>query len=308
LLPQKCGNCFWSTRDWLKQCPRGLDVPECTYSVTVNDVLSAVESTVRTRSQQTFRLAHAAPCDGVPAQLRAPGAIHATASAFAALRGAEVQHVMQLLKNTLPVALAGQKLALLAPGPADLTRQLRQAGADVVVFTKDLHRHARAAAEGTPGAEPDEPDLRYGNVHHLCTASGSFDIAVLTSQAQPNAHEVFALREALRVVRPGGWLVWSLLIAGRPATVESAGGGPIAYSEERLAVLLKELGVTDVQTPSAEDVATPGRLLRRYGVTTPSRDTLLALVIAKQPTSGSGKGICDRSERDRNMRSTLLPD
>jgi len=31
--PKKCGNCWWSTDDWMEKCPRGLEAPECMASI-----------------------------------------------------------------------------------------------------------------------------------------------------------------------------------------------------------------------------------------------------------------------------------
>jgi hypothetical protein len=306
VLPRRCGNCFWSTREWLKQCPRGLDVPECTHSVTVDDVLTEVGAVVRMRSRETCRLTHAVLFDDAAGETwPAPRAAFATAGSCEALQGMEARHVMQVFKHALPTPTGAHKLALLAPEAGILAQNLRETGVDVVVFSNDLHARARDA-ERASGAVLSETEMRYGNVHHLCAASASFDVAILTSQAQPSAYDLLALREALRVVRPGGCLVWSLLIAGEHDTMQGADGGPAAHSLQRLAALLHELDVADALMPSRQDVTVSAACLRRHGQSTLTGDsTLLALVIAKEPADGAN--VCVTVASECSTRTCCLP-
>ncbi|MEM0100777.1 MAG: glycosyltransferase family 9 protein [Candidatus Methanomethyliaceae archaeon] len=34
LAPAQCGGCWWSTRDWMEQCPRGFEKPICMESIS----------------------------------------------------------------------------------------------------------------------------------------------------------------------------------------------------------------------------------------------------------------------------------
>ena len=44
LSSSACGDCWWSTGDWLSQCPRGLAVPECLDKLTPEKVSQQVEA------------------------------------------------------------------------------------------------------------------------------------------------------------------------------------------------------------------------------------------------------------------------
>jgi ADP-heptose:LPS heptosyltransferase len=57
LKPSKCGNCFWSTQDWLMTCPKGLDEPECTASITPERVLAELEMVIDEHKQLRRRVA-----------------------------------------------------------------------------------------------------------------------------------------------------------------------------------------------------------------------------------------------------------
>lgn len=34
ILPKECGNCWWSTNNWMEKCPAGFDIPICTNSIS----------------------------------------------------------------------------------------------------------------------------------------------------------------------------------------------------------------------------------------------------------------------------------
>ena len=42
-----CSNCWWSTRDWMRSCPRGLREPECMKSIEPADVLDLADKHLR---------------------------------------------------------------------------------------------------------------------------------------------------------------------------------------------------------------------------------------------------------------------
>ena len=43
VTPRLCGNCWWSSDGWMEACPRGLDAPECMYSIEPADVINAIK-------------------------------------------------------------------------------------------------------------------------------------------------------------------------------------------------------------------------------------------------------------------------
>ncbi len=43
VTPRLCGNCWWSTDGWMEACPRGLNAPECMYSIEPADVINEIK-------------------------------------------------------------------------------------------------------------------------------------------------------------------------------------------------------------------------------------------------------------------------
>ena len=44
ITPRLCGNCWWSTDDWMETCPRGLNVPECMNSIEPIDIINKIKN------------------------------------------------------------------------------------------------------------------------------------------------------------------------------------------------------------------------------------------------------------------------
>ncbi|RZD17773.1 MAG: hypothetical protein EVG15_09570 [Candidatus Acididesulfobacter diazotrophicus] len=42
VTPSLCGNCWWSTDDWMENCPRGLSAPECMNSIEPIDIIKSI--------------------------------------------------------------------------------------------------------------------------------------------------------------------------------------------------------------------------------------------------------------------------
>jgi ADP-heptose:LPS heptosyltransferase len=47
--PKRCGGCWWTTRNYLNNCPRLLSVPECVNSIAEDEVVAGVEAIIRPR-------------------------------------------------------------------------------------------------------------------------------------------------------------------------------------------------------------------------------------------------------------------
>ena len=67
-----CGNCWWSTPDWMRSCPRGLPEPECMQSIEPDEVLDLAERHLRSLpcwhwQVEDWRHCEAATSDAVPA-------------------------------------------------------------------------------------------------------------------------------------------------------------------------------------------------------------------------------------------------
>jgi hypothetical protein len=68
MAPPVCGNCWWTTDTWSKDCPRGLPNPECMMAHSA-DALAAAAIDVATRSLRRFEYVSVAP---VPLNVATP--------------------------------------------------------------------------------------------------------------------------------------------------------------------------------------------------------------------------------------------
>src|SRR6185437_6804150 len=50
-----CGDCWWSTGDWLSRCPRGLATPECMDMITPEHVFKEVMSYLKSLSSPRYK-------------------------------------------------------------------------------------------------------------------------------------------------------------------------------------------------------------------------------------------------------------
>lgn len=106
--------------------------------------------------------------------------------------------------------VAGRRICDLACGQGRVARHLADAGASVVgidLSAKLLaiaRRHERAAPRGIPYRHADARDL-------VGVAGGSFDGVVCHMALMDIADLAPTLREVARVLRPGGWFVFSVL-------------------------------------------------------------------------------------------------
>ena len=62
-----CNNCWWSTHDWMRSCPRGLEEPECMKSIEPEAVLEIAARHLRSRPSVRLKIERAAPWQTPPA-------------------------------------------------------------------------------------------------------------------------------------------------------------------------------------------------------------------------------------------------
>jgi SAM-dependent methyltransferase len=126
----------------------------------------------------------------------------------------EIARSTQQESLTSSVVLAGQRVVDVGAGTGELVRWLRDQGADVVGVEcgETMMRLARAADPGHPEAYLD------GVAQALPLPDGEADVAVMSNSLHhvPSAEMDAALREAHRVLRPGGFLYVSEPVAAGP--------------------------------------------------------------------------------------------
>lgn len=209
VLPEKCGNCFWSTPEWLAQCPRGMQEPECTRSVTPDRVLNAIDAVVE-ESMSNCPSGLNAKVFGRTTVPNGPAA--------AADRMAE-RFVPELVA-CLPTGTAS--IAVTAPASSGLQFcsmignlghiectwfHIAEAGADRHAWRQTLQANTTHEIGDRPANRtPRVKEIVAGQLN-VPSHANAFDLVLLVSAFGSRMELEFSLREMLRILRPGGSLV-----------------------------------------------------------------------------------------------------
>jgi ADP-heptose:LPS heptosyltransferase/SAM-dependent methyltransferase len=239
-----CGECWWSTPDWLSRCPRGLRQPACMAAITPRQVAGTAVRRLAGVDAVRSVLTQAELYDGALLQrdadhLRAifdrtglppvPASQHAREPASGLYLHASKQweylFAAAEVRRTADAA-GGASLRVLdaGGGRGALAASLASLGHQVAVMDRDYlwedggdpdveRRYIQwAAAQGFA--------VRYGALENLPAATGSYDVVTCISVIQHLRNKALVMGELLRVLRPGGRLVLTFDIAADPGQFE----------------------------------------------------------------------------------------
>jgi len=255
-----CAPCWWSTPDWMSRCPRGLAQPACMTAITPARVLAAVQAQLARREAAATDAAPPLCVDGsaVWTAPGAGGDSRIAAiKAFAALSDGSDGHARSTLSGchlhatkhweyaaaldalglSLPTGKiasegsAGEapvplRIADLGCGRSPLGPWLAAQGHTVSGFDRDFAWDGNGAAAQTflgwacgSGFVP-RPATLYALPAGGDDSADAFDAVLMLSVLQHLAQPALALREAIRILRPGGRLILSFDLACEPARFE----------------------------------------------------------------------------------------
>jgi ADP-heptose:LPS heptosyltransferase/SAM-dependent methyltransferase len=282
-----CGECWWSTPDWLSRCPRGLATPACMEAITPEHVATEALARLKKITRPRARLIASSLYD--PALLKTDAQhlrdiftrsglqpVPISAHAYAPETGIylhaskqweylfalqAIRHFPRKRQQTLRVLDAGG-------GRGALPVYLAQCDHEVELFDRDFlwdnrgdagieRRYMRtAAAKGVK--------IRYGSIYNLPAPSENYDVVTCISVVEHLPTKAVILRELLRVLRPGGILVLTFDIAAAPAAMEDDLRVEI-FSPERLQKFLGEIGHAAAPFSNAQTLAS-AQIIARDGV------------------------------------------
>ncbi|HVX91597.1 MAG TPA: class I SAM-dependent methyltransferase, partial [Xanthobacteraceae bacterium] len=123
-------------------------------------------------------------------------------------------------------------------------------------------------------------NVRFGSLFNVPAEDESFDVVLSMSVMEHVPYKQFAMKEAMRILRPGGLMVMSFDIALDVKPLEDAMRVEI-FTPERLRIVLQGLGIED-QPFASDEISQSIREIERDGVCgIPSGMTVGAIAIRK---------------------------
>jgi hypothetical protein len=178
-----CNNCWWTTIDWVRRCPRGLAEPECMKSIEPTEVFRRAEAHLAGLTRWELRAEEVRSFDETASNQESEraGDLEIAAS-FRRWRDDFVIHSLRRMAcaETRKRAVAVLDFAeILPPQLADMGYDTR-----VYNFGRD-----------------------FGSLHNIPAENESYDVVVMPPLTEQSSYPVFATTEAMRVLKEGGALV-----------------------------------------------------------------------------------------------------
>ena len=220
-----CNNCWWSTHDWMRSCPRGLEEPECMKSIEPAAVLDIAERDLRSRSSVALKAERAATWELAWSGERGAGSPEFAAAdcsrppAFDEWRNRfvlEAVHTAQLADASLRIAMLDDCRRLTSSQLA-VTAAKRQ----ITTFSFQPEVEHKAESEerraGSPAFLPAPcssllapcslPAYDYGSIYNVPADDATFDVVVMPVLTERIEYPYAAIKESLRLLGSNGLLV-----------------------------------------------------------------------------------------------------
>jgi hypothetical protein len=182
-----CNNCWWSTHDWMRSCPRGFDEPICMKSIEPSTVLDMAGRDLLSRSTTQLKVVHAAswqsPEDGSFDEWRNRLVLKALCSAQVADLFLRVAVIDDPNSSSSKYAAAGRQITTFA-------------------FNQERDRSAKPACD-------------YGSLYNVPAENATFDVVVMPVLTANTVYAYAAIKESLRLLKVNGLLVMSYQFSNR---------------------------------------------------------------------------------------------
>ncbi|MFD1561242.1 methyltransferase domain-containing protein [Paraburkholderia silviterrae] len=263
-----CGGCWWSTPEWLAQCPRGLAQPACMAAVAPEYVercaLPALTARRAERPRHTLvdarlydsalHTQRAAVLDQLFTQLDiAPVPITAHARRedvglyIHASKQWEYLYVERRIEERFGANRCNLAIADIGGGRGALTPYLAARGHRVHLYDIDYLWDAggdeRVERRFLAWAARERIGAQFASLYNLPAEDASFDVVLSVSVVEHIVYKQYALKEALRVLKPGGLLILTFDYAAGPDRFEDGMRREI-FDAKRLNDALAALGLS----------------------------------------------------------------
>ncbi len=261
LVSDVCTDCWWSTPDWNTRCPRQLPEPECMTSITPKRVAGKVSQfiTKQQKRRAKYRIESAALYATNPLAGREVAEICRTLNlplvpisqhTHGADSGIYIHASKQWEYAFALKSIPGEKLKIadVGGGRGAIAPYLAKRGHDVTVFDLDYmwdHRGDLGVQDRfVRWSRANGLNVRFGSLFNVPAEDETFDVVLSMSVLEHVPYKHYAMREAMRILRPGGLLVMSFDFTLDPKQMEDGLRVEI-FTPERLRAVLQDLGIDD---------------------------------------------------------------
>ena len=299
IVADKCGECMWLTDDWMERCIRGMDIPECMQSIEPQRVLSAVEEILAERKEYEYTISDVSLYSSA-----GRGAYESVVEDICRTCGVEKQPITETINGPCDTYIHGSKqweypyvlgilhaideqalkIADVGSGRGMLSWYLARQGYDVTAYDLsfchaaggdvDLNRRyiQFAKAEGFCA--------EFGDMFNLPADDDTFDVVTCISVVEHVPHKYYALKEMLRILRPGGKLILTYDLTEDSSHMEDAERVEI-FTPQHIISLLSEFGVTVNQVHTESSLQRSIRDIQADKLSLPDGLTVGGLVLKK---------------------------
>ena len=295
-----CTNCMWKTNDWQLNCPRGFAHPECMLAITPESVMEAVGDALAGQREYQYAAVHQdlyssagyarrrpilddilAACSmekkPISEHIVGPGQTYIHASKQWEYPYA-IEHINTMGTGPLRVADVGG-------GRGALPWYLAQKGHAVTVYdinyfwdhegNIDVENQFFHFAK-THGFKAD-----FGSVFNIPADDNSFDVVTCISVIEHVLWKEYAIKEMLRVLKPGGRLILTYDLVQSDASTQDAFRAEI-FTPRTIGNTLKKIGIADEGLYPVHDVIASLKDIKTDNVNIASDMTVGGLVITKK--------------------------
>ena len=301
-----CGGCWWSTPEWLAQCPRGLAQPACMAALAPEYVerraLPAL--TARRAQRPRYTLADARLYDSALRRERAQvldqiftrleiAAVPITAHArrddvglyIHASKQWEYLYVERRIEERFGANRCNLAIADIGGGRGALAPYLAARGHRVQLYDIDYlwddGGDERIEQRFLAWTARERIGAQFASLYNLPADDASFDVVLSVSVVEHIVYKHYALKEALRVLKPGGLLILTFDYAAGPDRFEDGMRREI-FDAKRLGEALATLGLNGVGFGVAALERSLGEIRRDGVLGIPDGMTVGGIAIVKE--------------------------
>lgn len=213
VVAQTCHDCWWSKRAWLAKCPRGLPEPECMTSISPSSVMTAVDELIANFHPAKLELVAASLYEPEREDYSLSPDLNAERRATQKLAGLPAQKcsaareawqshfVCSWLEKS---GAAKLDIVNVFGGKNALARRLAGQGHRTSVVYDNSDTYGSSAQQV---CDDRTIEIQYGSVANIAAESETFDLALFLPTDGSLEGKEYALRDSLRIVKPGGHLV-----------------------------------------------------------------------------------------------------